>query len=88
MKKITYLIISILVLISLSSFGQKNSKFDQKQKKTFEKNQFGKNNGPDRAGPPDPGGGGTGGNPIPISGGFLLLAGGLFVYSLSKKQNK
>jgi hypothetical protein len=87
MKKITYVIFSILIFLGLSSFGQnRDSEFNQPKKKTFEKNSFGNNTGPERAGPPDPGGGGTGGNPIPISGGFILLSGGLLIYSLTRKQ--
>jgi hypothetical protein len=87
MKKATYIFIIIIFSISLSSFGQRKSSFDQPKKKTFEKSTFEKNNGPDKAGPPNPGGGGTG-DPIPISGGFLLLSGGLFLYSVTRKKHK
>lgn len=87
MKKSIYITLIILFFTSLTTFGQRDSRFEQKKNKTFEKNNFGKNNGPAKAGPPNPGGGGTGGNPIPISGGFLLLSGGLLIYSLARKQN-
>jgi hypothetical protein len=88
MKKLTYITITIFIFISLASFGQRDSEFGQKKDKTFEKNNFGKNSGPAKAGPPNPGGGGTGGgNPVPISGGFLLLSGGLVIYTLARKKN-
>jgi len=76
----------MLIFLSLSSFGQRESEFNQPKKKTFEKKSFGDNTGPAKGLPPDPGGGG-GGNPIPISGGLLLLSGGLFIYSLIRKSN-
>lgn len=87
MKKTTYITIIILFLLSFSSFGQRESEFNQPKKKTFEKTGFGNNSGTEKTGPPDPSGGGTG-NPIPISGGLLLLSAGLILHSLNRKNTK
>ena len=86
-------------IIAFAFADNKKSKFKHNRKSTFHNDSFhtrGKKggNGNTKGGlPEDPGGGGSsgggGGNPIPISGGSLLLVGGLVSYTLlRKKYNK
>lgn len=71
------------------------SKFNEPRRSAFESNSFKTNGGAGGGGskgssPELPGGTGSGGsgggNPIPISGGALLLAGGLITYTLLQKK--
>ncbi|WP_462281764.1 hypothetical protein [Salinivirga cyanobacteriivorans] len=88
MRRLVYILL-FLFLVSFSGvYGQRDSQFKREKEKVFKKNNFGKNNtSGTRAGPPDPGGG-SGGNPVPISGGAVLLAGGLFLYSIYRTRKK
>ena len=88
MRRLIYILI-FLFLVSFSGvYGQRDSQFKRKKEQTFKKNNFGKKDDTGTRGlPPDPGGGG-GGNPVPISGGAFLLAGGLLIYTIYRNRAK
>lgn len=93
-KKVTKLILAIILLLTLPGMvyadgkapkqNQKNGNFS---KKSFSnKNQWSNNS--KALTPPNPGDGGTG-DPIPISGGmaFLLLGGTLYFFRRIRQDN-
>lgn len=87
MRKLIYIFVLIFIFSFTDSLAQRESQFKREKKEVFKKNSFGKNKKPETKGPPGPGGGG-GGNPVPISGGAFLLAGGLLIYSLYRNKSK
>ncbi len=90
MKVKSLILILLFLLAGTGIFAQRGTQFKQEKKRVFKNDGIGSTDGGSKAGPPDPGGGGGGGggNPIPISGGALLLAGGLFLYSLKKYKKQ
>ncbi len=87
--KIKGLIFIVLFLFLVTTaFAQRESQFKREKKRVFKNDGIGSTtDGSKGTLPPDPGGGG-GGNPIPISGGALLLTGGLLLYSIKRHKNQ